>query len=178
MKKNSIKFKTLFYLILFSVLILALLWIVQVQFLSVFYEKYQIASIKNVANKIVTNQSDNFAIENYAYENNMCIQIITENETINYNTKNPGCFLGSQNKIIQKYKSDLILKNNKYIKLYSPLTNKKSILYAIKLDNKYIFLNTTLEDINTTTLLLRNQLIYIIFILIIMILNMMEMVME
>ena len=70
MKKNSIKFKTLFYLILFSVLILALLWIVQVQFLSVFYEKYQIASIKNVANKIVTNQSDNFAIENYAYENN------------------------------------------------------------------------------------------------------------
>ena len=168
MKRNSIKFKTFFYLILFSVVILALLWIVQVQFLSVFYEKYQIASIKNVANKIVTNQSDNFAIENYAYENNMCIQIITENETINYNTKNPGCFLGSQNKTIQKYKSDLILKNNKYIKLYSPLTNKKSILYAIKLDNKYIFLNTTLEDINTTTLLLRNQLIYIIFILIIL----------
>ena len=101
MKRNSIKFKTFFYLILFSVVILALLWIVQVQFLSVFYEKYQIASIKNVANKIVTNQSDNFAIENYAYENNMCIQIITENETINYNTKNPGCFLGSQNKTIQ-----------------------------------------------------------------------------
>lgn len=168
MKKNSIKFKTFFYLLLFSIVILALLWIVQVQFLSVFYEKYQIANIKNVAKKIVDNQSDNFAIENYAYENNMCIQVITASETINYNTKNPGCFLGSQNTKIQKYKSELIIKNIKYIKLYSPITNKKSILYAIKLNDKFIFLNTTLEDINTTTILLRNQLIYIVFILIIL----------
>lgn len=166
MKKNNIRLKTFLYLLLFSIIILLLLWIIQVEFLGAFYEKYQVDNIKNVANKIIEDSSDYLTIENYAYENNMCIQIISETETINYNIKNPGCFLGSTNKKIQKYKSDLILNNDKYIKLYSPLTNKKSILYAITLDNKFIFLNTTLEDLNTTTMLLKSQLIYIIIILI------------
>lgn len=166
--KNNIKIKTFTYLLLFSIAILLLLWVVQIQFLGLFYERYQMENIKTVANKIVNNESDNFTLENYAYENNMCIQIITPNETINYNTKNPGCFLTSNNKKIQKYKSDLILKGNKYIKLYSPLTNKKSILYAISLNNKIIFLNTTLEDLNTTTTLLKSQLIYIVIILIVL----------
>lgn len=166
--KNNIRFKTFLYLLLFSIIILLLLWIIQVEFLEAFYEKYQVDNIKTVANEIINNPSDNIAIENYAYENNMCIQIITQNETINYNIKNPGCFLGSNNKKIQKYKSDLILNSNKYIKLYSPLTNKKSMLYAITLDDKFIFLNTTLEDLNATTMLLKNQLIYIIIILIIL----------
>lgn len=166
--KNNIKIKTFTYLLLFSIAILLLLWVVQIQFLGLFYERYQMENIKTVANKIVNNESDNFTLENYAYENNMCIQIITPNETINYNTKNPGCFLTSNNKKIQKYKSDLILKGNKYIKLYSPLTNKKSILYAINLNNKIIFLNTTLEDLNTTTTLLKSQLIYIVIILIVL----------
>ena len=112
MSKNSIKFKTFVYLLIFSIITLLLLWIVQVQFLGVFYEKYQIENIENVASQIKTNPSDFVSIENYAYQNNMCIQIISENETVNYNIKNPGCFLGSKNTKIQKYQSDLILKNN------------------------------------------------------------------
>lgn len=168
MSKNSIKFKTFVYLLIFSIITLLLLWIVQVQFLGVFYEKYQIENIENVASQIKINPNDFVSIENYAYQNNMCIQIISENETVNYNTKNPGCFLGSKNTKIQKYQSDLILKKKTYIKLYSPITHKKSILYAITIENKYIFLNTTLEDINATTTLLKNQLIYIVFILILL----------
>ena len=55
MSKNSIKFKTFFYLLIFSIITLLLLWIVQVQFLGVFYEKYQIENIENVASQIKTN---------------------------------------------------------------------------------------------------------------------------
>ncbi len=47
-------------------------------------------------------------------------------------------------------------------------TNVKSILYAINLNNgNYVFLNTTLEDLNSATALLKKQLIYLILILIV-----------
>lgn len=168
MKKNNLTIKTLLYLAVFSIVILLLLWILQVQFLQVFYEKYQINNIKEVANYIENSKGNIYnTLEDYAYNYDMCIQYYNEDANIGYNLKNPGCMLGSNNYQVAKYKSHLLTSDKKYIKLYAPNTGTKSIMYLIKLDaTNYIFLNTTLEDLNTTTALLKNQLIYIILVLI------------
>lgn len=164
MKKNNLTIKTLIYLSVFSIVILLLLWAVQIQFLEVFYEKYQVANIREVASLIEHDKSNiNNILEDYAYNYNMCIEYYSSSATVGYNLKNPGCLLGSKNLSVARYKSNLLMSNKKYIKLYAPTTGVKSVIYLLKLDNnEYIFLNTTLEDLNTTTKLLKGQLIYII----------------
>ena len=102
MKKNNLTIKTLVYLAIFSIAILLLLWIIQIQFLQVFYEKYQIDNITKVASYI-EEDTDSLpaSLEDYAYKYDMCIQYYTLDGTIGYNLKNTGCLLGSRNYMLQ-----------------------------------------------------------------------------
>lgn len=169
MKNNTLTLKTILYLSLFSAVILLLLWLIQIQFLQVFYEKYMIDNIKSVAKEIKNNKTSVLkTLEDYAYKNDICIQYYNGDEVIGYNTKNNGCLLSLTNYEIVKYKSELINSNKDYIKLYAPKTKVKSIIYAVNLgDNRYVFLNTTLEDLNSASALLKRQLIYIVLVLIV-----------
>ncbi len=168
MKRNNLTVKSLLYFICFSIVILLILWLTQVELLEVFYERYQINNIESVASSIDKNQDDiEQNLENYAYNNGMCIQYYKTDEIKEYNTKNPGCLLGVKNNTIAKVKKVLYYSNQeKFIKLYAPGTGTKSIIYLVKLDeNNFIFLNTTLEDINTTSKILKRNLIYIIVVI-------------
>lgn len=172
MKKNNLTIKTLIYLTSFSIFILLLLWVVQIQFIQVYYERYQIRDITTAANYVKSANYETLPslLEEYAYKYDMCIQYYRENEIIGYNLKNTGCLLGSSSPQITRYKKELISSNDKkYKKIYAPYTGTKSIIYAIDLqNNEFVFLNTPLEDLHTTTVLLKNNLIYIILILIIL----------
>ena len=162
-KKNSIIAKTLFYLVLFSFTILFILWIFQTFFLSYFYEKYQIRNIDNLANSIVKGNID--SLEDYAFENNVCIEYITELDDITYNHRLKGCLLSTtQNETINTYKRTMYnSSNNIYkLKLVNPKYNTKSIMYGIRTSDGYIFINSTLESLDTTSKVLQGQLIYII----------------
>ena len=166
-KLKSLNFKTLSYLILFSVGILLLLWIMQIVFLNVFYEKYQMSKIEKAVTMIKeSNDISSLDLEAYAFENNICMQIMEQDNVINYNTRGIGCILNNNNKDIQKIKAKVLAENN-YIILTGP-NKAKAILYAVNLGDKYVFLNTSLEDLGTTTSILRNQLIYITLICIIL----------
>lgn len=171
MKRNNLTIKSLLYFICFSIVILLILWLTQVELLGVFYEKYQIKNIESVAASIDKNV-DNIEqqLENYAYNNNMCIQYYKTNEIKEYNTKNPGCLLSVKNSTIAKVKKVLYYSSqDKFIKLYAPVTGTKSIIYLVRLDeNNFIYLNTTLEDINTTSKILKRNLIYILIIIMIL----------
>ncbi|HOB25870.1 MAG TPA: HAMP domain-containing sensor histidine kinase [Bacilli bacterium] len=167
MKKNSLAVRTLIVLSIFSIVILLLLWIIQIQFLNVFYEKYQTQNINDIANTIenmdnVTSDS----LEEIAFKNNICIQYYTGNTVSNYNTMINGCILNNS-KESAKYKSQLISSDNNYIRLNGP-GGTKSLIYMVTLNDGYVFLNAPLEDLNTTTTLLRSQLIYIILLLILL----------
>jgi signal transduction histidine kinase len=50
------------------------------------------------------------------------------------------------------------------VKLINPVTHTKAYLYGIENDNGYIFIYSTLEDIDSTSVILKGQLIYIMFI--------------
>ena len=168
-KKNSLMVKTFTYLITFSITILICLWLFQVEFLKLFYEQYQIKDIKNVASDIIKSNSIS-KLEKLAYENDICIELKIDDEIIDYNTLNRDCILKSKNSRVQKLKESLYSNNKTKIEiLRSPLTNTKNLIYGISYsDNTYIILNTPLEDVNSTTYILRGQLIYITLITIIL----------
>lgn len=169
MKNRNLTIKTLMYISVFIAAILLAVWIIQIQFLQVFYERNVIEKIDTVADNIKNNQDNlDSLLQEYAYTNNMCIEYYHDTVEIDFNLKMNSCILRDYSYEIAKYKAELINNNKDYMILYAPKTNVKSILYAINLNNgNYVFLNTTLEDMNSATALLKKQLIYLILILIV-----------
>ncbi len=168
-KRDSLIVKTLTYLIIFSITILLLLWTFQIGFLKIFYKEYQIKEIKNIAKEV--QKTNNLAeLEKLAYTNNICIEIIINDEVIDYNTLNRNCILESNSNIVIKAKQTLKqLNKNKLLPIRNPNDKSKSLLYGIAYsDNTYIILNTTLEDVNSTSNILTGQLIYITILVIVL----------
>lgn len=171
MKKNNIQNKTLKWLVHFSIIILMLMWGSQLLFLKVFYEKYQINNLYRVAYKLSKNEHTIEEIESIAYKNNLCIEYINNDNIYIFNELSNNCILSTNNRSINNIINNFINKTDKkeMIKLNNPSNNTKSILYNLKLyDNEYIILNTNLEDVDSTTSVLKSQLIYITLIVILL----------
>ena len=171
MKKNNIQNKTLKWLVHFSIIILMLMWGSQLLFLKVFYEKYQINNLYRVAYRLSKNEHTIEEIESIAYKNNLCIEYINNDNIYIFNELSNNCILSTNNRSINNIINNFINKTDKkeMIKLNNPSNNTKSILYNIKLyDNEYIILNTNLEDVDSTTSVLKSQLIYITLIVILL----------
>lgn len=165
-KKYGINLRTLFYLVIFSISILFILWLFQLSYLNYFYEKYQIKNASKVANTL---NNMNYAqlklnAEKIAYKNNVCMQIVTRIGTIeNYNTMMNGCELN--NNYNMTYYKDKITSSEKKInvlKIVDKDFEAKAVLYGINKDNYYIYIYSPIEEINSTSLILKNQLIYIV----------------
>lgn len=170
-KKTNIQKQTMKTLIIFSIIILLLMWITQILFLTVFYEKYQINNLDKVVNLLNNNTYTSKELETLAYKNNICIEYIYQKDIYLFNSLDNNCLLNNKNININKLINNFIISNKEkeIIKLNNPLDKTKSILYNIKTENnEYIILNTALEDVNSTTSLLRNQLIYITLIVILL----------
>lgn len=166
---NSIRKKTFIYLLSYSAIILLLLWLFQIVFLKIFFERYQYNKIIEVASKISENNLEN--LEEEIYNNDMCAEVYYGDKIYGYNTQNKDCILNSNNTKIINAKNKIITGTSKksLIKIIDPRYDSKSIIYGLKLnDNIYIILNTKLEDVNSTTNVLSGQLIYITFIVIIL----------
>lgn len=150
-------------MIVFSITILFVLWIFQIAFLNFFYEKYTIGNMNNVQEEILEVRSDQLddKLDEIAYENNVCIEKIDANLLSTYNTKMKGCQLGRNNHDIIKFELNMIngLSATK-LQIKDPY-GTKGILYGINVNDNYIFVYAPLEDINTTTSVLKSQLIYI-----------------
>ena len=164
-KINSINFKTLSYLIIFSISILLALWFFQIIFLNISYERYQIKNINKISKKILKEDYNVIdKLDDIAYEYSVCIEYVSNiNDNASFNTKNPGCIFNSNDNKISKYKYKLInsSKNICTVKLINPTNDARGLLSSIKVSNGIIFVYTDLEDVGTTTEVLKNQLIYI-----------------
>lgn len=162
---NSLHFKTLEYLIVFSISILLLLWLVQIVFFKIYYEKYQINYMNELVEKIINIDNTNVieSMDDITLDNNICLEYMDYyGNTYYYNNKISSCLLG-HNKIIDKelIKFKQSGEETSFEKILNPINNSISLLYGIKKGNGYIFLFTSLEDIGTTTSLIKNQLIYV-----------------
>ncbi len=155
---------------LFVVFILLILWITQIVFLNFFYEKYTINTMNNIKSEIKEEPLENLdsKLETLAYENNICIEQISNSEIKTYNSKIKGCQLGKNNPKIINFEVGMINGNtSSRLELTNPNLNTKSLLYGMKKDNYFVFIYTTLEDLNSTTVILKSQLIYITLIVMI-----------
>jgi len=158
---------------LFSVLILLFLWLFQIGFLNTYYRKAKVKDIKQVANIIKNNQNYinlQKIIDNAAYNKGVCVEIINSNNDLIYSSDvmNRGCVTDKDN---LSYK-DLFInseKNSHTFQLVNPRFDNETLIYAIKLDNNlYAFVNTSLDPIDSTVLILKNQFIYVTLLVLIL----------
>ncbi len=171
LKTNSINFKTLLYLVIFSITILLFLIIAQGLFLKYSYEKYQEKKIKKITNNIVS--IDNSVLykklERIAYSNSVCMEYVMGDSILTYNTLMVGCELNKDNTQIINLMDNIMYANEdvKYIKLINKDSDIKAILSGINVGNGYVFVYSPLEDINGASIVLRTQLLVVTIIVIV-----------
>lgn len=171
--KNNINNKILRYFLIFSILILVFLWTFQVLFLSSFYKSEKTNEIKNVAEKIEKIQDEeNFStlVNDLSFEKEVCIEITDQYSTL-YETTffGKGCMREERDKLY--YINDFINSNrkNKSYEITNKHFNSNTLLYALKLNNnKYAFINTSIDPIDSTTKILQKQLIIVTIIVLIL----------
>ena len=172
-KSRSIGFKTLFYLILFSVFILLLLWGTQLVLTDYLYEKYQIKDMNKIAMEISETDYDDLHenLSKIVYNNAVCIEYIDElgRKTL-YNDASTGCLLGKNNKALLKQKRQLYDsgKEMNAVRLINPDYESSALLYGIEVEGGYVFLFTMLSNVNKNYNLVKDQLIYITIVVILL----------
>ncbi len=163
---SSIRFKTMFYLILFSVFIVLLLWESQVLFSRYLYEKYQIKDTKKIAEEIHDTDSEDLHnhLKNVVYNNAVCIEYIDSfGRSMLYNAASTGCLLGRNDNNLKEYKQQLYEenKNVEAIKLVNEDYGSSALLYGIKVEDGYVYLYTMLSNVNKNYDIIKDQLLYI-----------------
>ena len=141
------------------------MWLVQIVFFKVFFEKYQINSLSTLAQQIYTiDEKEIFTkIDNMSFDSSVCLEYVDNiGNVYYYNNKVNGCLLGKNNSL-DKYINQIKESNEdlKAIKLINPMSNTESLLYGVRVGSGRVYLFTTLEDIGSTTTMLKGQLIYV-----------------
>lgn len=165
--KNSLSIEIFKYLILFSLIILAFLWFFQVVFLNSYYKSVKLREIRQVANTIIKKQYEEDLpqiIDNTAYDKGVCIEI-TDNFMSMLESSSivsRGCIVDFKHNYT--YKNDFIMSGRKRAtyEIENHIFKNNTLIYAVKLDNdRYAFINTSIDPMNSTTSILKNQLVYV-----------------
>lgn len=170
-KTTKLKYKTLFYLILFSVFILLLLWESQLLLSKLLYERYQISDVNKIVKNIDKTSTDRLDeyLKDVVYNNAVCIEYL-EGPTVKlYNDAAPGCMLGRNNKL-DSYKKELFDSSDrvKGIRIENTDYKGNALLYKIKVENGYVFVFAMLKNVNKNYDMVKQQLIYITIVVIIL----------
>ena len=160
MKRNSLKKKILKYLIIFTFIILGVIWLLQILSLDIYYEMSKKSEIKNIASKVKSAYAENDysnILDNLAYREDVCIEII-EDKNISYFTDSAsrGCLIGSNE--LNSYKLSFMSSGNNSVtyRVINPRFKNKALIYGLKIDeNTYAFISTSLEPISSTVSLLK-----------------------
>lgn len=171
MKKNSLKHKVLFYLTIFTVVIIGGLWFLQILSLGTYYELIKTSAIEKIANEVYNSyDSENYKdiLDNLAFEDDVCIEI-TNNQSIYYSTDSVsrGCLINNSQSI-NKFKLNFMRSDDasSTYKVINPKFKNKTLIHGIKLDEDvFAFISTSLEPIGSTVAVLKSQLIYITIII-------------
>lgn len=174
-KKSNLRTKIWMYLIIFSASILLFLWLFQIIFLKTYYRKFRLNKLENSVKKVLNSFHDsNYEdlLDDISLEDEICIEVVNNNMTKYLSViYNKGC-MGAETSIENSYyKKDFINSNlsKKVYTLINPRFKNKTIIYGIKLDDSnYAFVSASLEPIDTTITVLKNQFIYVTMLVIIL----------
>jgi len=168
--KNSIRTKIWRYLILFSVLILAFLWLFQIVLLPSYYESSKTKELENVVSSISRSyqksqtQKEFFLdVSNIAHKSGICIIVSDTFSNTDYATNSLSKECLSEDALNQ-YKQKFMNSNQKkdHFLTINPLFKNKTLVNSLKLDDQfYIFASSSLVPIDSTISILRKQLILV-----------------
>ncbi len=170
MKNRSLTMHIWLYLASFLTIILAFLWILQVLFFDTYYENRTTKLIEKIAIKTkiyYKSERDSSYYDRLSYDNNACIQIIQNTETIySSNGTRRGCLYDNDEngKITTSYILDFITsgKSRQNYKIVNPALNNDTLISALKLDdNTYSFINVSLEPTDPAIKIIRDELVFI-----------------
>ena len=165
--KTSINSKIWLYMTIFSFIILIFLWMFQILFLDTYYEHRKASDMKRLANEIskTYNSKENIDFLSYlnrlSFRQGICIEIVSNDETITISSMNNACMRGGG---FNKYKKEF-LDSDEPIQKYTTINNdfkNKTLIYGINLDNNTkIFISTSLVPVHATISILKSQFIYV-----------------
>lgn len=165
MKLDNLKNKIWLYFTFFSVFILAGLWLFQVIFFNAYYEYQKSLQLTRIANKIEASYNTNTfeaTLDEVAFQNDVCIEVIS-GELVRYSSMSlsKGCL--DNNTEAYTYKKTFTesgIARKKYTIVNSRFKNK-TLIYAMHLEEDvYIFINASIEPLESTTKILASQLVY------------------
>lgn len=168
-KNSKIKHIVLGCLIAFASFILLFLFLMQIIFLNKYYEIYKKNQLDNIVSSIKNNNSMNISIlEDYAYNYGVCISIYSNGviQTIS-NTYNKGCLFSDKSTSDNYITSFVESSSTEDTRLlYNKRFGNKTIIKALKYnDEVYIFLNTSIQPLDSSIILLKSQYGYIALII-------------
>jgi len=178
-QKNSLKSKIWIYLIIFSVSILAFLWLFQIIFLNSYYELIKTKDMENIINRVISNyknnDNNNFVnnLDSISFEKGVCIEII-DNNMQSYLSNGPerGCSIESSRDLnIRNIKYNFINSNvdKENYKINNTNFKNKTLISALKLDNGvYAFVSVSLQPLDSTINILKSQLLLVSFVVLIL----------
>ncbi len=173
-KKKSLSLNILLYFIIFSAILLIILWVFQILFLNTFYKISRTKALKNSINIL----ANNYGIENYtdlfdeiSINNNICIEVVHYNMiTYSSRTVDRKC-MTRNNPDILEFQTDFISNDQtlKSAEIINPNYNSKTLVIGKKIkDDAYLFVNTSLVPLDDGIKMLKGQFIYIAIIMLLM----------
>lgn len=182
-EERSIRSYVWMYFIAFTAFILVLIWLFQYFFLANYYQSAKIRDIQKSAKTIASN-FDNDDIQDItrrlAFENGLCILVADETGNEIFIENNLGSFsvfnsdLNSNwGRFIFQLKNDLKKQKNDYItKIYqNEHVKNQEIFFCTTINSEnyetplYLYIEGSIEPIDSTVTIIREQLIYITIIL-------------
>lgn len=179
-KKISIRWNLFSYFVLFSIIMLILLWVFQIVLLNDFYKSIKINELKSYSaelSKNINTISFNTELEQTLAEKEMCLSLFSENGTLLYscNTIRNCAIHKMPQHLVFQIATDALNQNNNYIDLKSkPLYNFQNNILCVKkikttsFGNCILILNSSIMPVSATVTTLRTQLLYITIIMIIL----------
>ena len=181
--KRTLRFYVWWYFMLFAVLVLLLLWVFQYFLLASYYRSARLRSVEKVSGELtVAYGSDSFEneIRRMAFDNSMCIIITDSSGKLQTGANNLGYFsklmLDSFNNTgyyMHQLKGELTESGKDYISkiVKNDSISSEEIIYVSSFKTErsenpyYIYIESSLEPIDSTVSTIREQLIYITVIL-------------
>ena len=181
-EQRSLRSHVWMYFIIFTVFILVLIWLFQYVFLASYYQSAKIRDIENIA-KEITEKYDSkdmqSATRQLAFENGLCVLITDDGGNKLLFENNLGSFsvfgndLNDWGMFIFQMKTELNKQESEYITKIHKNENSKSkeIFYCTKFYSQdsdsplYLYIESSVDPIEPTVKIIREQLIYITIIL-------------
>ncbi len=157
--KNKLNFKILSYLILFSLIILAVLWFLQVVSFNSYYELSVRRNLKSVVNEVVENYESEDYLNRLSFDNNMCIEIY-DGTMMSYSSIS--CY--KEFSKLNREKRDMILNNidEQEYRYSDRFEDSQTLMYGIKLENeKFAFVEVRLDPVSSSVKILKEQLLLV-----------------